>query len=142
MTIRAPLVCPVVTRAICETRGDRPGFGHRNHWPHARVAVSGGSQILGPGCYRVYSADGSFAAAQINNALLGQSGKRWRFRLEVESFAAGTRLVMGDDVGTDITITGAGIHRGEWAVNGPTAIIKRSSGPTDAIVKSILLTPA
>lgn len=142
MSIRQPVLLPVVTRAQCETRGDRPGFGHRNYWQHGRVSVSGGSQILGPGRYRLYSADGSFTSVQLNNALTGQSGKRWRFRLEVESFAAGTQIVMGDDVGNDITITGAARHSGEWAVNGPTAMIKRSSGATDAIVKSILLTPA
>lgn len=142
MTILQAAVRPVITRSICEARGDRPGFGHRNYWQHARVTVSGGSQILGAGRYRIYSPDGSFASAQINNQLLGQSGRRWRFRLEIESFAAGAQLVMGDDVGNDISITGPGVKSGAWAVNGPTAMVKRSSGTTDAVVKSILLTPA
>lgn len=142
MTILQAAVRPIITRPICEVRGDRPGFGHRNYWQHARVSLSGSSQVLGACRYRIFSADGSFAAAQINNQLLGQSGKRWRFRLEVESFSVGTQLIMGDDVGNDITITGPGVKSGAWAVNGPTAIVKRSSGTTDAIVKSILLTPA
>lgn len=142
MTIRQAAIRPVVTRAICETRGDRPGFGHRNYWQHSRVTTSGGSQILGPGRYRVYSADGAFSSVQINNLLSGQNGKRWRVRIEVESFAAGTQLITGDDVGNDVMIAGAGNHRGEWVVNGPTAMLKRSSGITDAIVKSILMTPA
>lgn len=110
-----------------------------NLWVHGSVSVSGGSQILGPQRYRVYSADGSFASAQINNALVGQNGLQYRFRLEIESFAAGTQLIMGDDVGNDIVVIGTGVKVGTWTVNGPTAIIKRSSGTTDAIVKDVYL---
>ncbi|MBQ1782874.1 MAG: cadherin-like domain-containing protein [Gammaproteobacteria bacterium] len=110
-----------------------------NLWVHSSVNVSGGSQILGSQRYRVYSPDGSFASAQFNNVLSGKNGLQYRFRLEVESFAAGTQLVMGDDIGNDITITGAGVKVGTWTVNGPTAMIKRSSGHTDAIVKDVYL---
>lgn len=110
-----------------------------NLWVHGSVTVSGGSQILSPQRYRVYSADGSFASVQFNNVLAGKNGLQYRFRLEIESFAAGTQLVMGDDIGNDILITGAGVKVGTWTVNGPTAIIKRSSGTTNAIVKDVYL---
>lgn len=110
-----------------------------NLWAHSSATVSGGSQILGSQRYRVYSADGSFAAVQFNNVLAGKNGLQYRFRLEIESFATGTQLVMGDDLGNDIAITGAGVKVGIWTVNGPTAIIKRFAGVTDAIVKDVYL---
>ncbi len=110
-------------------------------WDHNIAAVSGGSQILGTNRYRILSTTGAYSAVQINNRLLGKNGKLFQFRLEIESIAEGSSpsLIMGDDVGNDIVVTGVGTHTGTWAVNGPTATIKRSSGVTDVIVKNVQL---
>ena len=108
-------------------------------WNHAATFASGGSQILGANRYRIYSADGSYSSVQINNSLLGKTGKLFQFRVTVESIAAGASLIMGDDVGNDITVTGVGTHTGTWVVNGPTATIKRLSGATDIVIKNVQL---
>ena len=110
-----------------------------NLWVEASVTTTGGSQKLGGGRYRVYSADGSLSAVQITNLLSGKNGLTYRFSVEIESFTAGTSLIMGDTLGTDITISGTGVKVGTWVVNDPTAWIKRSAGITDAIVKNVFL---
>lgn len=143
MPLGYPVVRPLavaVNRALSQRKGwsgqqpFTPGL-----WNHAAAIASGGSQILGANRYRIFSPDGAYSAVQINNLLAGKNTKLFQFRLTVESITAGTSIIMGDDVGNDITVTGVGTHTGTWLVNGPTATVKRSSGVTDVIVKNVQL---
>lgn len=118
-----------------------PGAVLPGLWKHGAVYASGESVILDRNRYRILSTTGAYSSIQINNLLLGKTGKLFQFRLEIEAIAEGSSpsLIMGDDVGNDIVVTGVGTHTGTWVVNGPTATIKRISVVTDVIVKNVQL---